>query len=322
MIACHGDRVVLGGADGVLQCLKIGPDGVAVKDWTAGGNDNRGQFNLSAGSGYLVCVNPAMRLARCYDIRSGKLRFEARGKGQNFCDAALTDDGVLVTLNGNTLSAHDPRRNTPESLLWSVQIAGVRPILLGLSNTRIAIAPAADGAEVEFRLVATGGGRRRITIGMHFPIGADFVGDKVILSCGADPRGRRAGGNGYAGTSMPSVLLADAHAGTILWEPTPTHDGHNVPCALYAPAVGEGYLAILYKPLAARHGFRYYLLNRATGRRITDAALAAAAAAAVVRADNDVVVRHARVTPPVIVGDRILVASGEGIVLLDSRRAQ
>jgi len=323
----HGDRIIFGRADGALQCIRIAADGEAVKDWSAAGADNRGPVRLRAGGGYVVCVNLVLRRARCYDVRSGKLRHESRSPDRSLCDAGLTADGILVVLKGREMSAYDPRRQAGAGPLWREQLASARPILLGISATRIAFAPEADEGVVAFRLIATGQGRRRVAIGqadgMHYPIHADFIADdEVVLSCGAAPRGKHGGGRGYAGTALPTILLANAKTGQIVWEPTPIHDGRDVPCALYRPVIGDGHLVVLHKPLAARHGYRYSLVNRANGRGIPEAALAAAGAAAVIKANGDAVARHAMLGPPVIAGGRVLLESPQGIVLLDSRRSQ
>jgi outer membrane protein assembly factor BamB len=202
----------------------------------------------------------------------GSIRLGQVGQGQ----AVLTEDGLLLVMDGKTLRLIEPLFGM-ENPVWSVPVAGRNnPFILNVTDNEVLLAPSASRNLIEIRSLAEGG---RITRTLELPP----VNNKASLPCAAMVSGDRlfvtAGTQANPGrasqtmSGMPiQVVEASLHAfdlksGECKWStPLPAEGAQSHYCYPLVPA-GAVVIATL-KDMGVTRGTTVHLLSVTDGTKL------------------------------------------------------
>ncbi len=305
-----GQHVVFSEEGGKLTCVRVGPDGSMKRTWAA---KAPGTVQMAAAKGRLLVVSATGRRGVfCYDIRTGKLRL-GRAGGSVYCDAVLTDEGLVVMLVGRELSLHDPGKvGAP---IWKTSLAPPRPILLGAGPGQVAVGDGLTAPAGQLIDLADPAGRIPFIVPgptRRFPVLAEFVGGSVVLTCTTSPRqpGRTALVAPGKATS-PALVALNARTGKLLWGPS-APAGDAKPRTVHRPIVGTSHIVVWDKPTEARSPMCWTLVATATGGIAQQWGVPTPAGLDMQRLQA----RRLRLRPPVLTDGRMIVECLAGLIVL------
>lgn len=277
------------------------------------------------------------RSVRCYDLaRRGRLVLSLAVSTR--AQAALTPGGMLVLLDQHRLSLFDPWASGERELFARAGLAPAdqsragEPVLIGLGSQYAAVGSPQSRTVLFVELsrsfrTACQADVPEIDGRGYYPLLVSFDGARAYVTCGANPPGVLADlSEGRCHALLPAVMAVslsagDSPAGAALWPAVrlPEADGGgNYECR--PAAGGVEHLAMVQRPAPPEGQAVWLLMNKTTGQIVQEGKLAGQAAPAEDAVGGEFrLTRHRALGQPVLLDGRMVVETGQGILLLGTR---
>ncbi|MCE5328114.1 MAG: PQQ-binding-like beta-propeller repeat protein [Planctomycetaceae bacterium] len=303
--------IVIADPTGGLSCLDIAAGKVRWQARVGAANDRNSPIvpidPPEISSRFVLVRHRGSRLT-CFDLATGKILNQWRGQNVDGC---LGDGGLMATLVEGVVSMHD---GSATETLWTRKYES-RPgqQVLGIFGDRLFVAGA--GSEVDV-LSITRGGQLLTTLTaaktsgfIPEPLSLSLVGDKIVGVYSLSNLQMSRGG-GVSNYARGMILQVFDESGKRLWTASVDANPGNVYFA--SPAVpAQDQVLLMCQPASYSKPASLMIFSSVDGKELGKVETRGLAAPV----NNETYIRLFMIGPPVLIGQRVCVESGSGVII-------
>ncbi len=310
-IAVGSDVLVTTTTTGQVTCINMSDGAIRWRGTTVGKN----RFVISPpqiGGGMVLTCNDNFKTITCFDLNTGRLLADP-WKAEIFAQGFVTDSGLLVMMIDGELTVRD--KSSLDKPMWSRKYDGrKRPVILAVSNDKIAVSPEPGTGDVEVLAIAGDGSKPLAAVNADdgrkgvIPVDAQFAGDSLYVVGTAEPQMANGRKQLYGFMSMAKGLVIqkfDIAQSRLAW--SRMIEDERSESMVLPLEIGRNHVAVTLKPGDSTLVNKVYLLETDKGEPVEEIELARALE------QKKLDPMRMIIGPPVIMSGRLVVETAEGI---------